>query len=104
MIAAGLSLHFVSDLPFPRLVSELLLLFGLSILFVPIYYVFPDANLSLMMILPGAVVAALGGALLHAAFGVYVAYSSTEDLYGVLGGVVLLITFFYREQGEYPRL
>lgn len=95
VLVAGLSLRFVPNLPFPRLVRDVLLLFGLSIVFVPIYYVFPDADLSFKMILPGAVVAAIGWALLNAGFGVYVAYSSTQDLYGVLGGVILLITFFY---------
>jgi len=47
------------------------------------------------MILPGTIVAAVGWALLNAGFGIYVAYSSTRDLYGVVGGVILLITFLY---------
>ncbi|GAA2664649.1 hypothetical protein GCM10010436_95730 [Paractinoplanes durhamensis] len=95
MFVAGLGLRFVPNLPFPGLVSEMLLIVGLSIVFVPIYYVFPDVDLSLKMVLPGAVVAAIGWALLKAGFGIYVAYSSTQDVYGVLGGVMLLITFLY---------
>lgn len=95
VLVAGLSLHLVPDLPFPRLAREVLLIFGLSIVFIPIYYVFPDADLSFKMILPGTVVAAVGWALLNAGFGIYVAHSSAQDLYGILGGVVLLITFLY---------
>lgn len=95
VVLAGLSLRYAPDLPFPRLVREALLLVGLSIVFVPIYYVFPDADLSVKMVLPGAVVAAVGWALLNAGFGVYVSYSSAGDLYGVIGGVILLITFLY---------
>ncbi|WP_418285067.1 YihY/virulence factor BrkB family protein [Halorubrum sp. DTA46] len=95
VIVAGLSLRLVPDLPFPRLAREVLLIFGLSIVFIPIYYVFPDVDLSFKMVLPGTAVAAVGWTLLNAGFGLYVAYSSTQDLYGVLGGVILLITFLY---------
>lgn len=95
VLVAGLSLQFLRDLPFPGLVSGGLLIIGLSIVFVPIYYVFPDVDLSIKKVLPGAVVAAVGWALLKAGFGVYVAYSSTQALYGVIGGVMVLITFLY---------
>ncbi|WP_336023885.1 YihY/virulence factor BrkB family protein [Halobellus salinisoli] len=95
VFVAELGLRFVPNLPFPRLVSDVLLIFGLSVVFVPIYYVFPDVDLSLKMVLPGALVAAVGWILLKAGFGIYVAYSSTQDLYGVIGGVILLITFLY---------
>lgn len=95
VIVAGTGLQFVPGLPFPRLVRGASLILGLSIVFVPVFYVFPDADLSLEMVLPGAVVAAVGWTLLNAGFGVYVAYSSTQDLYGVIGGVILLITFLY---------
>jgi len=95
VLVAGIGLQFVPNLPFPRLVREVSLILGLTIVFIPIYYVFPDAELSFKMILPGAVVAAVGWALLDAGFGVYVAYSSAQDLYGVIGGVILLITFLY---------
>ncbi|EMA70736.1 ribonuclease BN [Halorubrum aidingense JCM 13560] len=95
VLAVGLTLRFVPDPPFSEVVGEVSLIFGLSVVFVPIYYVFPDADVSVKMILPGAVVAAVGWTLLNAGFGVYVTYSSTQDLYGVIGGVVLLITFLY---------
>ncbi|WP_435074415.1 YihY/virulence factor BrkB family protein [Halorubrum sp. HHNYT27] len=95
VLVAGLGLRFVPNPPFPRLVSELLLIFGLSVVFTPIYYVFPDVDLSLKTVFPGAVVAAVGWVLLKAGFGIYVTYSSTQDLYGVIGGFMLLITFLY---------
>ena len=95
MLAAAMILRFVPDLPVPGLVRSASLVLALSIVFLPVFYVFPDADLPLRMVLPGAVVAAVGWALLNAGFGVYVAYSSTQDLYGVIGGVILLITFLY---------
>ncbi|GAB3699091.1 hypothetical protein GCM10028858_12780 [Halorubrum pallidum] len=95
VLAAATILPFVPNIPFPGLVRSASLILALSVVFLPVFYVFPDADLSLRMALPGAVVAAIGWALLNAGFGVYVAYSSTQDLYGVIGGVILLITFLY---------
>lgn len=95
VVVAGVALRYAPDVSLPMLVREAMLVFGLSVVFVPIYYVFPDADLSLKMVVPGAVVAAVGWTLLNAGFGVYVSYSSTQDLYGVIGGVILLITFLY---------
>lgn len=95
VLVAGLALSVVPSLPFPRVLSDVLLVLGLSVVFIPMYYVFPDVDLSLKRVLPGAVVAAIGWTLLKAGFGLYVAYSSTQDLYGVIGGVILLITFLY---------
>ncbi|WP_164471146.1 YihY/virulence factor BrkB family protein [Halorubrum sp. CSM-61] len=95
VVGAGLLLHLVPNLPLPGLVRGALLIVGLTVVFLPIYYVFPDVDLSLKMILPGTMVAAVGWAVLNAGFGIYVAYSSTQALYGVVGGVILLITFLY---------
>jgi membrane protein len=95
VLVAGVGIRLVSNIAFPGPIDELLLVVGLSVVFLPIYYVFPDVNLSFRMILPGAVVAAIGWTLLNAGFGVYVIYSSTRELYGVIGGVILLITFLY---------
>lgn len=95
VLVAGLALRLVPTLPLPQLTEEVLLIFALSIVFAPIFYVFPDVDLSFKRIVPGAVFAAVGWTVLNAGFGVYVAYSSTQALYGVIGGVILLITFLY---------
>jgi membrane protein len=95
VLVMGFALRLLPDLPFPRVLSELLLVVGLSIVFVPMYYVFPDVDLPIRNVIPGAVVAAVGWTILKAVFGIYVAYSSTQDLYGVIGGVILLITWLY---------
>lgn len=95
VLAAATVLRFVPNLPFPELVRSASLILALSFVFLPVFYVFPDADLSLGMVLPGAVVAAIGWTFLNAIFGIYVAYSSTQELYGVIGGVILFITFLY---------
>ncbi|MFB6282122.1 MAG: YhjD/YihY/BrkB family envelope integrity protein [Haloferacaceae archaeon] len=64
----------------------------------PLYYLVPDAAVSPREALPGTAVAAAGWALLGAGFGAYAAYAASEGsvaVYGVLGGLVLLVTWFY---------
>lgn len=94
-IVATLALRVAPALPFPSVVNPLLLIIGLTIAFFPVYYVFPDRDLSVGEVLPGTVIAAVGWTVLEVLFGVYVAYSSAAELYGVIGGVLLLITWLY---------
>jgi YihY family inner membrane protein len=61
----------------------------------PIYYAFPDVDVSLREALPGAAFAGLGWTVLAWLFGVYAAYAGAFQLYGLLGGVLLLLTWFY---------
>jgi len=51
----------------------------------PIYYLFPDTTLTVREALPGAVFAAVGWTLL----------TTGSQLYGVIGGVLLLVTWVY---------
>lgn len=95
VVVAGTVFAAFLRLPFTRVWSPLLLIVGLIVAFLPIYYVFPDADVSVREVLPGAVVAAVGWALLEVVFGIYVEYSSTAELYGVIGGVILLVTWLY---------
>jgi YihY family inner membrane protein len=72
-----------------------LLLVGLTLLFLPLYYYLPDASLDVRDALPGAVLAAVGWMALQAGFQVYAAGASQFSIYGVLGGILLLVTWFY---------
>jgi len=67
----------------------------LTAAFLPLFYIFPDADLSIRETLPGAVFAAVGWTVLSAAFQVYAAAAESAALYGVVGGVLLLVTWFY---------
>lgn len=95
MIGAGAAVALFPHLSFLRVVNPVVLVAGLTLAFLPIYYVFPDADVSVREVLPGAVVAAVGWAGLEAGFGLYVAYSSTAQLYGAVGAVVLFVTWLY---------
>lgn len=78
-----------------RVVEPVVLILGLSIIFLPMYYVFPDSAVSLREGLPGAIVAATGWTILETVFVVYVRHSSVTELYGAIGAVILLITWLY---------
>ncbi|WP_254534539.1 YihY/virulence factor BrkB family protein [Halomarina litorea] len=83
------------NVPFLGVVSTLLLLVVLTGAFVPMYYLFPDLDLPMRHVLPGAAFAAVGWTALQALFSVYVAVSGKADAYGVLGAVLLLVTWLY---------
>ena len=95
MFLAGVVYALFPRLPFMNVLNLVLLTVALAITFVPIYYVFPDADVALVEILPGALVAAVGWTLLQFLFQLYASLSSTTELYGVLGGILLLITWLY---------
>jgi YihY family inner membrane protein len=63
--------------------------------FLPIYYLLPAIDQSVFDALPGAITAAISWTTLDAVFGVYAANAAQYELYGVLGGVLLLLAWFY---------
>lgn len=80
------------------LVVEALGVLALPILltaaFLPIFYRFPDTKVTVHEVLPGAVVAAVGWTIMQAVFQLYASAASTSA-YGVVGGVILLVTWLY---------
>lgn len=84
--------------PILGLAAPLVVLLVLAVVLFPLYYVFPDVHLTPREALPGTLFAAAGWTALGAGFGAYAGYTSTHGalaLYGLLGGVVLLLTWFY---------
>jgi YihY family inner membrane protein len=71
------------------------LLAGLTAVFLPLYYYLPGTGLAVRDALPGAVLAAVGWVALQAGFQVYAAGATQFSLYGVIGGILLLVTWFY---------
>lgn len=82
-------------LPFSGLTGTVGLLVVLTAVFFPMYYIFPGQDIAVREALPGAVVASLGWTALGAGFGLYAANAGSLQLYGVLGGVLLLLIWFY---------
>ena len=95
MLFAGLIFAMVPQLPFLGVLNVLFLIAALSAVFYPVYYVFPDVDIEPLEAVPGVIVSVVGWTLLQLLFQLYISLSSTAELYGVLGGVLLLITWLY---------
>lgn len=77
----------------------LLGLFGLPIVllvaFLPMYHRLPNPPIGLRAALPGATCAAIGWTALQAGFQLYVSAAAPYQAYGVLGGILLFVTWLY---------
>ena len=76
----------------------LLLFCVLVVALLPVYYLTPSTALSLKKALPGAIFCAVGWTGLGTGFALYAAVATTSGrfaLYGVLGAILLLVTWFY---------
>ncbi|MFC7082129.1 YihY/virulence factor BrkB family protein [Halorussus caseinilyticus] len=95
-VAVGVVAALVPDLPYPPALNSLFLVVGLAVAFFPIYYVFPDVDVTPRQVLPGTLVAAVGWAALEAGFQGYVTYAARyEAVYGTLGSAFLLLIWLY---------
>jgi YihY family inner membrane protein len=83
------------EIPFAGVVSTVVLVGVLAVVFLPMFYVFPDAELTVREALPGAVATAAGWGLLTGGFQLYVRNAGQFELYGALGAALLLVTWFY---------
>lgn len=74
--------------------TPLFLAVGLSVVFLPLYYVFPDVTVSVREVVPGVVVAAVGWVILQQLFHMYVLVMGVSAG-SVVGAVVLFLTWLY---------
>lgn len=78
--------------------APLLMLGVLVAALIPVYYLTPEADLSVRQVLPGAIFCALGWTGLGTGFALYATIATTSGrfaLYGILGAILLLVTWFY---------
>ncbi len=95
MIIVGVAITTVPLGGFSRLVGVLALPGVLFVVFLPLYRQFPNPPISTRAAVPGAIVAAIGWTLLQAGFQLYAVNAAQYQLYGVLGGILLLVTWLY---------
>jgi hypothetical protein len=95
MIVAGTILAALPLGPASQVVSILALPAVLTVAFLPMYYYFPNQPMSLREAAPGAVFAGVGWTLLQAGFQIYAAGAGQYEAYGVIGGILLLVTWLY---------
>lgn len=77
------------------LVAPVGLFLALLVAFFPMYYVFPEVEMTVREALPGAALAAGGWAFSGVFFGLYSRVSQSVQLYGAAGGLLLLLTWLY---------
>jgi membrane protein len=94
-VALAVLRALLPTIPYSGLGSTIALVAFLTVTLLPLYYVFPDRPVTVRDVLPGTVVAAVGWTALEVGFGLYVRFSSANELYGVVGGVILVITWLY---------
>ncbi|PSQ33873.1 YihY/virulence factor BrkB family protein [Halobacteriales archaeon SW_10_66_29] len=85
---------FSGVIPFSGLITPLVLLGGLIVAFLPMYYVFPDCELGLRDVLPGALFAAVGWTAFQSFFQVYLAFSDPGSG-SFAGSIIVVITYLY---------
>jgi len=68
---------------------------ALSLVFLPVFYVFPDEDVTVREVVPGTVFAALGWTTLESLFRYYVAFTGTSETFGVVGTILLIVTWLY---------
>ena len=71
--------------------SRLALVVGLSLTFFPMYYIFPDTDVSTVEVLPGTLFAAVGLVAFETLFTLYTQGGDKS----VVGGILVLLTWLY---------
>jgi membrane protein len=71
--------------------SRLALVVGLTLTFLPMYYIFPDTDVSVAEILPGTLFAAVGLVAFETLFTLYTQGGDKS----VVGGILVLLTWLY---------
>ncbi|WP_436927757.1 YihY/virulence factor BrkB family protein [Halosimplex amylolyticum] len=84
-----------SGVAFVGALGTVALVVVLTVVFYPLFYVFPDVDGSLRAAAPGTVFAAVGWTLLGTAFRIYAGMAGQFDVYGAFGVVLLLVTWYY---------
>ena len=82
-------------IPYPGVVGSIVLIAGLVLAFLPLYYVLPPTSMTIPEALPGTILAAVGWLLLQAGFQIYASSASRYAAYGVLGAILLFVTWLY---------
>lgn len=93
----GVSVVFTvfPEIPLIGLLSAGAVFVGLVSIFWSIYYLLPAVDHSIVDALAGAIVAAFSWIVLNMLFGIYAAAAGQYQVYGLLGGVLLLFVWFY---------
>ncbi|WP_394739497.1 YihY/virulence factor BrkB family protein [Natronococcus roseus] len=91
----GISLPIQAGGLLAAVASAIGLLVALPLVFFPMYYLFPQTDVSVREVLPGTAFAAVTWAALAVGFRIYIATSESVVLFGIAGAVLLILTWVY---------
>jgi len=96
VLIVGVRIAFaLLGLPYIGALGWLVMVLGLFLALVPIYYVMPPKKVSARHLLPGTATAVVGWLLLQGLFGVYASVAIRYQAYGFLGAVLLFLLWLY---------
>jgi YihY family inner membrane protein len=94
VVLTGAATALFPQFPFVDVVTTVIQLIALVPVFLPVYVVFPDANVSVREAIPGAMVVTVGWTVLQVLFRIYAGVTSTGPSQ-FLGTALLLVTWLY---------
>ncbi|MFB6169900.1 MAG: YihY/virulence factor BrkB family protein [Haloarculaceae archaeon] len=95
LVVALSALASFSGIAFAGLLATPALVVSLTVALLPLYVLFPDRDVPVREALPGAAFAAVGWTTLATLFRVYAGYAGAYEAYGIVGGMLLLVTWLY---------
>ena len=95
MLGLGVAFSVVLQERVWGLLGPVILLVVLSGVFLPMFYLFPDADVSLAQALPGTVLTAAGWTILQVVYAFYARTTGAGELYGAAGAFLLLLAWLY---------
>ncbi|MDS0475805.1 YihY/virulence factor BrkB family protein [Natrinema sp. 1APR25-10V2] len=97
LVLVGILEYAIQFLPGSGLaiVGQFFVVVGLAVTFLPLYVIFPDANVGIREAVPGTIVAAVGWFVLSRTFAVYTTIAVGYTVYGALGAVFLVLIWLY---------
>ena len=81
--------------PLWSLLVGLALALALAVVFFPMYYVFPDSDVTVAEVLPGTLLAAVGLTAFERLFRLYVEFSARSPRQSVVASILVLLTWLY---------
>ena len=91
----GVSLSLLVDGLTGTTAGSIVLAGLLAAIFLPMYFLFPEADVSVREVLPGTAFAAASWTVLAVGFRIYVGTTESVALFGVAGAVLLILTWVY---------
>jgi len=95
MVVIGAFVAAADTVPLVEAASVLALPAFLAVVFLPMYYLLPQPTVGVREALPGAAFTAVCWTVLQAGFQVYATGAAQYQVYGVIGGILLLVTWLY---------